>query len=116
VAVVIAVVTNYILMTKLSARFLAIPLTDIVRPHLPGMWVSLWLAVALSVTLPIFRTVMTSPLFTLLAAGGVCGVSAVCAALSAPRLAKSQIIAQLLQRVPLERFGGVGQVAVRLFT
>jgi PST family polysaccharide transporter len=46
-AVVIAVALNYISMTRLSTRLVAVSLGQVLQAHLVGIWASLWVAVAL---------------------------------------------------------------------
>jgi hypothetical protein len=78
-AVVGGVVVNYVLMTRLAGRLAAVSMADLLRIHLPGSWVALWIGIFLWGTLPILRVEGIVPWQTLtLAASGslVVGISA----------------------------------------
>lgn len=61
-AVVLGVTVNYILMTLLAARLAEVSFPDLVRAHLPGVWVSGWVGVALAYGVPLLRIHLDSPL------------------------------------------------------
>lgn len=65
-AVVIGVSVNYVLMTLLAARLAHVSLPDIGRAHLPGLWVSLWVSIALASALPTLRASVESAFGVLL--------------------------------------------------
>lgn len=78
-AVVGGVIVNYVLMTRLAGRLAAVSTADLLRIHLPGSWVALWIGIFLWGTLPILRVEGIVPWQTLtFAASGslVVGISA----------------------------------------
>jgi PST family polysaccharide transporter len=60
-AVVVGVTVNYILMTLLAARLAEVSFPDLVRAHLPGVWVAGWVGVALAYGVPLLRIHLDSP-------------------------------------------------------
>jgi O-antigen/teichoic acid export membrane protein len=64
-AVVGGVVVNYVLMTQLAARLINLPFNAVVRAHLPGAWVAVFVGMAVHVAIPYARTIGGHPLLTL---------------------------------------------------
>ncbi len=116
VAVVCAVGLNYLLLTRLAASFLSLSFRQIVQPHLPGVWVALWVGVFLMGTLPKLRSFNLPPVFVVLLATVSSVLIGVLALASAPTPVRARMIPAVLRRFPLEQFGGVGRIAVRLFS
>jgi PST family polysaccharide transporter len=115
-AVVCAVVLNYLLLTRLAASFLSLSAREIAQPHLPGIWVSLWIGLALASGVPALRELELPPALVVVIAT-VFSVSIGCVALvCAPRPVRATMIPTALQHLPVERLGGFGRVAVRLFS
>lgn len=115
-AVVCAVVLNYLLLTRLAASFLSLSVREIAQPHLPGTWVSLWIGLALASGVPALRGLELPPALVVVIAT-VFSVSIGCVALvCAPRPVRATMIPTALQHLPVERLGGFGRVAVRLFS
>ncbi|MEN9844966.1 MAG: hypothetical protein RIS36_113 [Pseudomonadota bacterium] len=54
-AVVGGVMVNYLLMTRLAGKLAEVSTADLVRVHLPGMWVALWVGVSLNWIVPSLR-------------------------------------------------------------
>ncbi len=108
VAVVISVAVNYALMTLLSAKLLQLPLKKLVKPHLPGIWVSLCIAVALAVFLPILRTFSTNSVVVLGLGSCIAGTALLLGLLVAWGDFKSPLLSVLVRRIPLERLGWLG--------
>ncbi len=54
-AVVGGVMVNYLLMTRLAGKLAEVSIADLVRVHLPGMWVALWVGVSLAWIVPSLR-------------------------------------------------------------
>lgn len=55
-AVVGGVVVNYVLMTRLAGKLAEVSTPDLVRCHMPGAWVALWIAAGLAWMVPLLRT------------------------------------------------------------
>jgi PST family polysaccharide transporter len=91
-AVVGGVIVNYVLMTRLAGRLAGVSTADLVRIHLPGSWVALWIAVFLSWILPVLRGEAIAPWQTLiLSAVGSIIVGIVAWFLSGPLATKSYV-------------------------
>jgi O-antigen/teichoic acid export membrane protein len=116
VAVVCAVAVNYLLLTRLAARCLSLSVSDIAQPHLPGIWVSSWVGLALVGGVPFLRSLDLSPLILVLSATSIALIVAMAALACAPTAVRATMIPVVLRRVPLERIGGIGRIAVRLFS
>jgi PST family polysaccharide transporter len=80
-AVVAGTAINYILMTQLAARLIAMPYTAVLYSHLPGIWISLCLGTVFTWGLQPLRTLGLNPFLTLLAVGFV-SIAVVVAALT----------------------------------
>ena len=70
-AVVAGTAVNYVLMTQLAARLIAMPYTSVLYSHLPGIWISICLGSVISWVLHPLRSLGLHPVFTLLAVGVV---------------------------------------------
>ena len=103
-AVVGGVVVNYVLMTRLAGRLAAVSMADLLRIHLPGSWVALWIGVFLCWTLPVLRGEGIAPWQTLgLAALGSVIVGIVAWFLSGPLATKSYVRAVVTNLVRQRR-------------
>ena len=73
-AVVCGVMVNYVLMTRLAGQLAHVSFRDLVRCHLPGAWVSVWIYAFLYGALPIIRSTAPNSVIVLAAStiGGVC--------------------------------------------
>jgi PST family polysaccharide transporter len=101
-AVVGGVMVNYLLMTRLAGKLAEVSTADLVRVHLPGMWVALWIGVSLTWIVPSLRAHGLAPwqtlsisIFSALAVGGASWF------MSGPLAARSclrPLIAGLLRR------------------
>jgi len=60
-AVVGGVAVNYILMTRLAGKLTEASKEDLLRIHLPGGWVALWVGAALAWSLPLLRAQTLAP-------------------------------------------------------
>ncbi len=117
VAVVCAVAVNYLLLTRLAAAFLSLTVREVAQPHLPGVWVSLWIGASLAGSLPLLRTLDMPAVMVLLLATALAVLVGVMALVCAPTPVKATMIPAALRRFPLEkRFGVLGRFAVRLFS
>jgi PST family polysaccharide transporter len=91
-AVVGGVVVNYVLMTRLAGRLAAVSAADLVRIHLPGSWLALWIGCFLSWALPSLRGEGMPPWLTLiLAALGSVFVGIVAWCMSGPLGSRSYV-------------------------
>lgn len=70
-AVVGGVVVNYILMTSLAGKIAHVSRAELVRCHLPGVWVAVWMGSALVFLVPALRAMGGEPLITLLLSAGL---------------------------------------------
>jgi PST family polysaccharide transporter len=116
IAVVLAVGVNYLLLTRLAASFLSLSIQQVTQPHLPGIWVAAWVGLFLMVTLPVLRSFEIPPMSVVLVATILSVLVGVLALACAPTPVRATMIPAALRRFPLERFGGVGRLAVRLFS
>jgi O-antigen/teichoic acid export membrane protein len=84
-AVVSGVIVNYVLMTRLAGRLAQVTLRELVRCHLPGIWVSVWVGVYLFVTIPSIRAAVATPVAVLgIATVGGVGIALIAWLLSGP--------------------------------
>ncbi|MEY4669275.1 MAG: hypothetical protein RL518_1974 [Pseudomonadota bacterium] len=60
-AVVAGVITNYLLMTHLAGGIAEATTAELVRSHVPGSWVALWVGIALASALPVLRAQAFAP-------------------------------------------------------
>ena len=91
-AVVGGVFVNYVLMTRLAGRLASVSTRELMRIHLPGSWVALWVGVFLSLTLPVLRGEEIAPWQTLtLGSFGSVIVGIVAWFLSGPLTTKSYV-------------------------
>lgn len=116
VAVVLAVAVNYLLLTRLAGSFLSLSVRQIAQPHLPGIWVAGCVGLFLMVALPVLRSFEMSPVFVVLIATVLSVLIGVLVLACAPTPVRATMIPAALRHFPLERFGGVGRIAVRLFS
>ncbi len=116
VAVVLAVGINYLLLTRLAASFLSLSVRQVAHPHLPGIWVSVWVGLLLTGILPVLRGLEIPPVSVVLLATILSLLVGVLALAWAPTPVRATMIPAALRRFPLERFGGIGRIAVRLFS
>jgi O-antigen/teichoic acid export membrane protein len=101
-AVVGGVIVNYLLMTRLAGRLAEVPTKDLLRVHVPGIWVAGWIGVALTWILPSLRAHELAPWQTLVIAIICAGVVG-CASwkMSGPLTTKSYVrvvISSMLER------------------
>jgi len=89
-AVVGGVMVNYLLMTRLAGRLAEVSTKDLVRVHIPGIWVAVWIGVALAWVLPFLRAHELAPWQTL-AIATICAAGVGCASwmMSGPLTTKS---------------------------
>jgi O-antigen/teichoic acid export membrane protein len=91
-AVVGGVIVNYLLMTRLAGRLAQVSISDLVRCHVPGAWVALWIGGGLAWIVPVLRAWGLSPLETLsLAVIGSLGIAGVSWFLSGPLASRSYV-------------------------
>lgn len=65
-AVVVGVAVNYLVMTRIAASLVRASWREVFRSHLPGMWASAWIWMALSMGLPFLRDSRTAPSIVLI--------------------------------------------------
>jgi PST family polysaccharide transporter len=116
VAVVAAVAVNYLLLTRLAMQHLAMSLEQIVQPHLPGVWISAWIGIALAIATQVARSYELSSLVVLTIGLTISGVVGILALLLAPSAVRVVTIPYALQRLQGERIGGLGRLALRFFS
>jgi PST family polysaccharide transporter len=113
VAVVVAVAVNYVLMTRLSARFLELSFKTVMCPHLPGIWVSVWMLALLVVGMPWVESVTEGPIARL-GAGLAIGIASFGIGwVTAPNWARPHAVAKILERFAVGRLGKVASFTYR---
>lgn len=70
-AVVGGVVVNYTLMTSLAGKIAHVSRGELIRCHLPGIWVTVWMGSALAYLVPSLRAKIDEPFVTLLVSTGL---------------------------------------------
>ena len=101
-AVVCGVIVNYVLMTRLAGQLAHVTLRDLVRCHLPGVWVSLTVGAFLFTIISFVRSTIPTPFGVLLISSiGAVGVALTAWVVSVPFAQGSfvnDMIANLLRR------------------
>lgn len=64
-AVVGGVIVNYVLMTRLAGKLAQVSTSDLVRCHMPGVWVAVWIGGGLAWIVPVLRAWGLAPWETL---------------------------------------------------
>jgi PST family polysaccharide transporter len=91
-AVVGGVIVNYVLMTRLAGKLAEVSIPDLVRCHMPGAWVALWIAAGLAWMVPTLRTWGLAPWETLtFAVIGSFAIGAISWLMSGPLASRSYV-------------------------
>lgn len=110
VAVTFAVTVNYVVLSRLATRLMAIPNLEFARAHLAGIWCGLWVFLGLNSFIGVARGYAAGPIAALAASIPVCALLFICALRIAPKQLRPKVFELILDALPAERFGVPGRL------